>query len=82
MTCGRNSSAQIQRTTCQPRSRSASSRSFSRMTASSMVSSLRRSRRYFALPSNSPSVRSSGQPKSAAPDELAEIVEHVVLRLG
>ena len=41
MTCGRNSSAQIQRTTCQPRSRSASSRSFSRMTASSMVSSLR-----------------------------------------
>ena len=72
-------SCQIQRTICQPRSRSASSRRFSAKTASAAVCPGLSSRPYFSLPSNSPSVRNSSQPKSARPTRRPSF-QHLVLR--
>ncbi len=65
---GSTRSAQSHRTTCQPRSRSRSSRRFSSTRASSGdCPGLSSSWPYFVLPSNSPRVRCSFQPKSQRP---------------
>ena len=57
-------SVQVQRTTSQPRARTASSRSFSSKTASPGSWPGRSRRPYLTFPSNSPTVRCWGQPKS------------------
>jgi hypothetical protein len=68
------SSSHVQRTTFRPRSRRASSRSFSRYTASPGSWPGRRPRPYFILPSNSPTVRNSSQYEVRAGAQLGDVV--------
>ena len=63
-TPGVSSSSHVQRTTRSPSSRTRSSRRFSATTASPGVCPGRSSRPYLTRPSNSPTVRRSGHPKS------------------